>query len=135
MQRNAAQIEHRQHGRVAELELQREADHVESPERRAALDGEERLLFRTQSRFHVGPRHEEALAGDVGALVERVVEEAEADVAHPDFIGVGEGERPGDARLRKILVHGVQLAAGVARRLLRREDQAVEDGKPHGRHV
>ena len=82
--------------------------------------------------FHVGPGHEDALAGHVRALVERVVEQAEPDVAHPDFVGVGEGQRPGAAHGGdEILVYRVQLTAGVAGGLLRGEDEAVEDGQLH----
>ena len=40
------EIEHGEHGRVAELELQREAEDVEVAQRRAALDGEERAALR-----------------------------------------------------------------------------------------
>src|SRR5207237_2527335 len=53
-------------------------------------------------------------------------------VAHAHFVRVRKCERPLDARLREVLADCVQLAAGVARRLLGGEDQAVEDGKSHG---
>ena len=131
-ERDGAQLEHRQHGRVAELELQGESDDVEGPHRGAALDGKERQACGPQRRFQIAPRHEQPLAGRVVSLVERVVEEAEADVAHPDFVGVGERERPLQLDLREIFLDRVQLAADIARRLLRAEDQLIERGLRRG---
>src|SRR5439155_5723690 len=118
----AAELEHRQHGRVAELELQGESDDVESGQRSAALDRKQWLALRLERRLHVGPGHEDALAGDVGPLVEHVVEQPETDVAHADFVRVRERERPFHPQLRQFLADGVQLAADVARWLLERSN-------------
>ena len=134
-ERHASQFEHREHRRVAKLELKRESEHVERRCRRAALDREERQPLRAQRRFHVGPRHEEALARDVGPLVQRVVQQSETDIAHPDFVRVGECEAPLQRHAVEALVDGIQLAARVARRLLRAEDEAFEDGQLHGGFV
>src|SRR5207245_8441014 len=79
------------------------------------------------------PRHEDALAGDVGALVERVIEQPEPDVAHPDFVRVGKGQGPFHAYRGQVLADGIELATRVSRRLLRGEDEAVEDGQLHAR--
>src|SRR5439155_27014111 len=128
----AAELEHRQHGRVAELELQGESDDVEGGQRSAALDRKQWLALRLERRLHVGPGHEDALAGDVGPLVEHVVEQPETDVAHADFVRVRERARPFHPQLRQFLADGVQLAADVARWLLGREDEAIEYRKPHG---
>src|SRR5882762_9986786 len=85
---------------------------IEGPQRRAALDGEERFALRLQGGLHVRPRHEHPLAGDLRPLVERVVEQPEAHVAHAHFVRVGERERPLEARPREVLANCVKLAAG-----------------------
>jgi hypothetical protein len=62
----------------------------------------------------------------VGAVVQRVVEEAESQVRHPDLVGVGKGQREAQPDLGGVLADAAELAAHVPGRLLGREDDLVE---------
>lgn len=68
-----------------------------------------------QKRFQVGPRRIDPLGGAPLEIVEDMVEDRQAEVAHADFVDVGEGE--GDASLdrgRVVLDDAPRLAAEVA---------------------
>jgi len=90
---------------------------------------------RSHQPFEIRPGKESAFAGDVGPLVQRRVDHPEAHVAHPDFVGIGERQAPLHRRLVQPFMHGVQLAARVARGFLRGEDEPVEDGELHAARV
>ena len=132
-----AEVEHRQHVRVADLVLEREADDVELMERREGLEAVEREPVRPEGRLEVGQRREGALARPVRG-VHQAVEHLEPVVAHPQRVGVGEGQadRPPDVPV--VLADAVQLAPEVLRGGLdvgqdSREDHVLQVGIEHRR--
>ena len=130
--RYAPEIEHLQHRRIAQLVLQGEAEQIELPEGRAALQGGEQHTMTTQQIAHVEPRGEDPLGGDPVAFVEDVVQDLEADVAHPQLVDVREAQA--DAQLRVHLDGGVDLAADVPSGFLDAFDESLEP-LPLGMHV
>ena len=60
------------------------------------------------------------------ALVQRVVEDGEAQVAHAQFVGVGKGQGHAAARALPVLDDAIPFAAGVARWLAHFEQHAVK---------
>ncbi len=123
-QRDAGQVQHGQHAGVGQLELERHPEHVEGADRRARLEREEREPALPEHPLHVRPGQEDPLAGDVGPIVEEVVEEAEAQVGHPDLVRVGERQGEADPDLVEVLHHRAELGADVAGGLLRRRARA-----------
>ena len=105
LERDAAEVEHREDVRVRELELEREADDVEVLERTRALERDERQLARAELLLHVDPRRVAALGERARIVVQDLVEDLEAEMAHPDVVDVG--EREADARL-----HGAPSPCG-----------------------
>jgi hypothetical protein len=91
-QRDPRQVEDVEDVGVGHLVLEREADDVEGGERACGLQRQNGQPPGTQLGLHVDPRCERALAGDVGAGVEQAVEDAGAEVAHPDVVEVGKRE-------------------------------------------
>ena len=75
------------------------------------------------SRLHVDPRRVAALGERARVVVQDLVEDLEAEVAHPDVVDVG--EREADARLDRgpVLRARAELAAEVARGLLHQVDE------------
>ncbi len=95
-ERDAAELEHREHVGVRELELEREADDVELAERLGVLERDERQASPSQLRLHVDPRRVATLGERPRVVVQDFVEDLEPEVAHPDVVDVREGEA--DAR-------------------------------------
>ena len=89
---NAAQIEHGEDVRVGELELEREAHHVELGELPSALERHERQPARAELGLHVDPRRVTALGQRARIVVQDFVEDLEAEVAHPDVVDVWKRE-------------------------------------------
>jgi hypothetical protein len=112
--RDAREVEHLEHVGERHLVLQREADHVELAERRAALQRRERAAGLAERVGHVRPGAEDPLGRGVVAGVEQRVEDAVAEMGHPDLVDVreAEGERHRDVAV--VLDHLVPLAADVA---------------------
>ena len=69
MQRNAAQVEHRQDVGVADLVLQAEADQVEVAQRRERFQAVERQAVLAQLGLEVEPGREGAFAGPLRIVV------------------------------------------------------------------
>ena len=111
-QGDAAQIEHRQHVAVAEVVLQREAQHVELRKRRERFQAVERQAVLAEQLLHVGQRREGPLAGPIAA-VHHGVEHLQAVMAHADRVGVGKGQAERAAHRAMVLAHGVPFAADV----------------------
>ena len=112
--RDPAQIEHHQNVRVGEFVLEGEADDVEGGKRPLRLQGAEGQSAAAQLRLHVRPGGVAALAGDLRQPVQDGVEDLEAEVGHPDLIGVGEGEGKAEAAGLRVFPDGIDLAPGVA---------------------
>ena len=91
-ERNPAQIEHRQHVAVAQIVLQREAEHVELVKRREGFEAVKRQVVLAEQLLHVGQRREGPLAGPIVAAVHQVVQHLKPVMAHADRVGVGKGE-------------------------------------------
>ena len=120
------QIQHVQHSGIGHLVAHREADHIEGAHRVAGLQGEEGEAGGAHLLLHIGPGGEDPLAPHAGHVVEHPVEDAEAQVAHPDLIGVGEAEGEAEVHLVFVFHHRVVLAAGVAGGLLNAGQDAFQ---------
>ena len=126
MQRNAPQIEHRQHVGVRQFVLQRESQHVEIRQRRERFQAVQRHRC-AQLRLHVDPRREGPFAGPIGPLVHQRVENLQAVMAHPDGVGVGKSQAQLAADLRVILADRVQLAPQILGWTLHIGEQPIDD--------
>ena len=109
---------HGEHVRVRELELQREADDVEVLERARGLERHEREVPRAELLLHVDPRRVGTLGERARIVVEDLVEDLEAEVAHPDVVDVGEREAHARIGSVPVLADGAVLTAEVASRLV-----------------
>ena len=124
----AREVEHVQDVRVVELRLEREAEHVEvgrGRERLGRKEGDARLAH---LRLEVDPGGIDALAGEVGPAVDDLVQDLQSRVAHPDLVGVGEGQCQRDLGLRKVLAGDVPLQTHVAPRFLHHGAEGGRDG-------
>jgi len=114
VERYTAQFQHHQDIRVGELILEGEADNVEGGQRPLRLQRAKGQAALPEFPFHIRPRGIDAFAGDLRQVVQDGVKDLEAEMRHPDLIGVGEGEGKAEETARIRLPDGVQLAAGVA---------------------
>jgi hypothetical protein len=121
-QRDAPEIEQREHVGERQLVLQRDADHVELAQRALGLERHQRQPARAQLGLHVGPRRERALARDPGIAIEQRIDDLGPQVRHPDVVDIR--KREADAGLEALdavpgvlLDHGLVLAAEVPHRL------------------
>ncbi len=126
-QGDAAQVEHRQHVAVAEVVLQREAEHVERHKRREGFQAIKWQAVFAEQLLHVGQRAKRPFAGPVIAAVHHVVEDLEPIMAHADRIGIGKSQAELAAHQTVILADGVPFAADVLRRCLHPRQQAIDD--------
>jgi hypothetical protein len=126
-QRDAAEIEEIEAVGVRELELEREAEHVEIAQRTEILVRNEPEPAGAELFFHVGPGRVGALGERARVVVQDAVEDLEAEVAHPDVVDVREREADLGLELgrRPILATGADFATRVAGGLL---DGSEESG-------
>ncbi len=122
--RDPSEIEHGEAVRVRELELQREADDVELRQRARALERDQRQVSAPQLRFHVDPRRVATLGERARIVVQDLVEDLVAEMAHPDVVDIGKGQADPCGHPTPVLAHLARLAAGVARWLF----DFVEEG-------
>src|SRR5262249_51810644 len=87
-QRNAADVEHRQHVGVGELILKRKPNYVEVRERRKALYRQQRQAALPQACLHVGPRSIDPFCLPTRMFVEQAIEDLQSKMAHSDLVGV-----------------------------------------------
>ena len=92
-QRDARQVEHGEDVGVELLVGQAEAEDVEVAERVARFQPVERDAVAAHDGFEVRPGAVDALGQQVGAAVDQVVEDHQAQVAAAQLVDVGEGER------------------------------------------
>ena len=83
------ELEEHEDVRVGELVLEREPHDIEVSKRPRVFEGAKRLVVRPQLLLHVGPHRVCSLREEVGALIDDIVQNLVAEVAHPDFIQVG----------------------------------------------
>ena len=135
VQRDAGEVERRQHVGVAELRREAEAEEVEVTHRTVPVDGELRQARLPQLRLHVGPHGIRALGEGVSALVEDLVEDHDALVGDADLVRVGVHQRPPRGQLLAVgavaadvpvLDRGVELAADVLDGLVDPLQQGLE---------
>ena len=135
VQGDSAEVERRQHVRVAELGRERHAEHVEVAHAAVAVDGELRHARLTHLRLHVRPHGVGALGERVVTLVEHFVQDHDALVGHADLVGVGVHEGPARRQLLSVgavaaavpvLDLGVELATDVLDRLVHLLQQRLE---------
>gem|GEM_PF-5373661 len=125
---NAPQLQHGEHVGEGQLVLQREPHDGEVAEGPPGLQADEGQLPGAQLGFQVRPSGEHAFDADARLAPQDVVEDVEAQEAHPDLVGVGKSQRDGHAvRVGRAAV----LPADVARRLLDRK-QEIGVGMLHG---
>ena len=117
-ERHAAEVEHAEDVGIGQLELQGEAHHVEVAERARALQRHQRQRAGAELRLQVDPGRITALGQGPRIVVEQLVEDLEAEVAHPDVVDVGESQADRGLDGGPVLDDGAHLAPGVAGGLL-----------------
>ena len=128
-QRDAGEVERREHVRVAQLGGERHPEDVERADRAVAVDRELRDGVLAHELLQVRPHRVGALGQGVGALVEDLVEDHDALVGQPDLVGVGVHQRPADGRVAgdvPVLHLAVQLTADVLDRLAHQRQEQLE---------
>ena len=107
-QRDLRQIEQAQDVDVVALIGDREADHLEIGQRALRLERQRRRRCPPHLLEVRGFGHEHALADHVGQRIEMAIDRLEAEVRHPDSVGIGIDERDRDAAA-PVAVHGPLL--------------------------
>ncbi len=126
LQRDARQVQGRQHVRVAQLRGEGQAEHVEGTHGAVAVHGELRHLVLAHQLFEVGPHAVRALRQHAFALVQHLVQDHDALVGQPDLVRVRVHERPADVTRIPRLDGGVELTADVLDGLLHMREQSFE---------
>ena len=72
----------------------------------------------SQLGFHVEPWRVDTLAVDVGASIQDVVEDLQAQMRLCDFVDLGECEREAQAHRCRVFAHRPALVAEIAPRLV-----------------
>ena len=125
-QRDAAQLEHRQHVRIGEFVLEAEADDVERVQRTVGFERHERNVMLAQLPLHVRPGRVHAFGLHVGATVQQVVQNLEAEVRLRDFVHFGKGEAEAQTNGSGVFDDGAEFAPGIAGRMFdQRKDCGV----------
>jgi hypothetical protein len=113
--RNAGKIEHVEEIGIGKFVLQCEADGIEGREGAFRFERDEGDVVFAQQTFQIGPRRIDAFGGAPVEVVEDMIKDRQAEVAHADFVDVGKCES--DARLdllRLFLDDAAGLAAEIA---------------------
>ena len=118
LERDPAHLQHRQDIAVAHLILKRKADDVESIQRVPAFHGKQGQPFFFHQGNHIRPRHEEPLTQAPALPVDQSVQDLQAEMAHPDLIGIRKTEPEMKRTAVPFLHRRVHLSAGISRRLL-----------------
>ena len=109
-----SQVQHRQHVRVLQFVLKGESDDVEFCGRDVAVEREQRNVEAPHFRFGVRPRRERQLGGGVRALVQDVMDDADAEIRQPDLVGIRERQQYPNFRLIQRLAGHMQRVAEVS---------------------
>ena len=88
--------------------------------------------MRAQLLLHVGPDRVRALGEKVGALIDDVVEDLVAEMAHPDLVQIGERQAHAAGHLVPCLARFSLLAAQVLGGLLHSVDEGRVGVFSHG---
>src|SRR5215831_19354570 len=113
MQRDPAQIEHRQQVRVANFVLEAETDEIEILKWREGLQAVKRQAVLPQQGFEIEPGSESALASPLWIIVHDRVKDLQPVMAHAQAVGVGESQAKFAAHLAMILGHCIQFAPDI----------------------
>ena len=84
----------------------------------AAFQGEKGHIFFTHEIRHISGGHAHPFAKGIIALIDEVVEDFHAQMAHGNIIGIREAESEGGVHLFPVFFHGIHFAANIACRLL-----------------
>ena len=102
---------------VGKFVLERDADNVELVERKVRFEARERTPRCTEPGLIVRPGREYAFADSVLALVQDMIQNAEAEVRHADLVGVWEEEADLRPHGTGIFVYGIDFGVYVPGRL------------------
>ena len=134
MQRDAAEVEHRQHVGVADFVLQAESEDIELGERRERFEAIERQVRLPQFLLEVDPGREGAFARPLRIVVHDRVEDLQAVVRHAKRVGIGKRQAQSAAHFGVVLDDAVEFAAEVLGRCLHAREDAhdgvFESGLP-----
>ncbi len=114
--RDAGEIEHVEDIGIGEFVLQGETDDIERTEWQLVFQTGQWCPAGAQGRFHVGPRRIDPFRGNAVHLIEDMIQDRQPEMAHADFIGVGEGQGKTQIDLRQILGDAAEFTAEVAGR-------------------
>ena len=136
----AAELEHRENVGVGQLELQRKADDVEVAERSRALERHQKLAVGQELALHVHPRRVTTLGERARVVVQDLVENPEAEMAHPDVVDVRERQAHARRGRAPVLAAGAVFGTRVAARLFHPMEESrvgmieeLDHGGPEGR--
>lgn len=116
-ERDAGQIEHVEDVGKAHFVLERKADHIEVAYRRLRFQGKERIALAAHDFFHIRPGRVDPFGCHIGPFIEERIEDAQAQMAHGDFVDVRETIGNGQFDGIVVLDDAVPFAADVAGRL------------------
>ena len=117
-QRNAREIQHRQHGGIAHFILQRKADEIKISQRIAAFQRKQRHAFLPHHLLHIRIGCKHALAPHIGFPIEQSVEYFHSEMRHTHLVQIREAKRKPNRHVVFVLDHTVQFTARIACRLL-----------------
>ena len=124
--RDTAQVQHVEHIAEVELVLQAETDHIEFPQRMSGLQGEEGDTSDSHGLFHVNPGSVDPLRNEVLMLVDQLVQDHQAQVRHPNLVGIGKGQGQPDSRAIPVLDDAIPFLPRIASRLRHASQQALQ---------
>jgi len=125
-QGNTAQIEHRQQIGVADLVLQRKAEHVEFGQWRKGLQTVQRQTGFAEPVFHVRPGRKDAFAVPVVAGVHQRVQYLQTVMAHPDRVRIRKGQAQPAPNGAGVFANHVPFAADVLGRHFHSHQDAID---------
>ena len=113
VQRDAGEIQRRQHIGVAELGGEGQPEDIEGTDRSMSIYGELRDTAFAHEGLKVGPHGIGALGKRILDSVDHLVQDLHALVGCTDLIGIGIHQHPAHGRVGPLLDHRVDLAADV----------------------
>ena len=114
---DAGELQHIEDRREGQLVLEGESQDVEAGQGKAGLVTAQRDAVLPEERLGVHPGGVGPLCQDLRPGVQQLIEDLEAQVRHPDLIGIGKRQSHPDVDLRRVFHRRVPLPGDVSRGL------------------